>query len=76
MATRISQKQIEAMVAKVAQLSGTPYRTDYAPQYGGYNMYYLKEGSTGHWRGKFGFDYRKSPKEMLAYLEGIINALS
>ena len=76
MATGISKKQIEAMVAKVAQLTGIPYKTYYAAHYGGYNMYYPKEGETGHWRGKFGFDCRKSPKEMLAYLEGIINALS
>lgn len=76
MATRITQKQIEAMVAKVAQLSGTPYRTDYAAHYGGYNMYYIPEGTSGHSRGKYGFDCRKSPKEMLAYLEGIIAALS
>ena len=73
---RISKKQIEAMVAKVAQLTGIPYKTDYAAHYGGYNMYYLKEVSTGHWRGKYGFDCRKSAKEFAAYLEGIITALS
>lgn len=76
MATRITKAMIQSRVDYIAKKTGVPYKTDYAPQYGGYNMYYIPEGPSCHWRGKYGFDYRKSPKEMLAYLEGIINALT
>lgn len=53
---------------------GTNYKTDYAKQYGGWNMYEVLNGG-GHTRGKLGFDCRKSNVEMLAYVDGIYNLL-
>ena len=72
---RTTKREIEAMVKRLAEITGIPYRTDYAPQYGGYNLYYAPDGQTGHSRGKYGFDYRKSAKEMSAYMECLLCGL-
>ena len=71
MATR--KNEIEALVKKLADLTGIPYQTDYAPQYGGYNLYYRNK--RGDSRGKYGFDWRKSAKEMHNYLTDIIETI-
>ena len=42
--------------------------------FGGWNLYLRKSGGT--MRGKLGFDCRKSTHEMMAYISGVINALS
>lgn len=73
---RTSRKQIEAMAARLAEITGVPYQTDYAAHYGGYNLYYIPEGRTYHSRGKYGFDYRKTAKEMSDYLEGLLADLN
>ena len=69
------KQEIEAMVKRLARITGIPYVTDYCHHYGGYNLYYVPKGQTGHSRGKYGFDYRKSTKEMLCYMEGLLCGL-
>ena len=63
------------MVRKLATLTGIPYQTDYARHYGGYNLYYQKEKGGGHFRGQFGFDYRKNTREMYYYLLTVLEKL-
>lgn len=67
---------IEYRVNALREYTGTPYQVNYCPMYGGWNLYYVKDGETGHTRGKFGFDIRKSNTEMLNYLNGILDVFN
>ena len=73
---KTTKREIEAMVKRLAEITGVPYKTDCAPQYGGYNLYYVPDGETCHRRGKYGFDYRKTAKEMYAYMEGLLAGIN
>ena len=68
------RKEIEGLIESLNNLTGMNYTTDYAPHYGGWNLYRLNEHS-GHDTGLYGFDYRLSSKEMVQRLRGILSAL-
>lgn len=68
------RKEIEELIEYLNNKTGMNYTTDYAPHYGGWNLYRLNEHS-GHCSGMYGFDYRLSNKEMVAYLRGLLVAL-
>ena len=68
------RKEIEGLIESLNSKTGMNYMTDYAPHYGGWNLYRLNEHS-GHCSGMYGFDYRRSNKEMVAYLRGLLVAL-
>ena len=70
-----TKKQIEAKVARLSSLTGVPYQTNYARHYGGYNLFYKTHKGSGDYRGKYGFDLRKSTREMNDYLDKILNEL-
>lgn len=74
MASKNYGKLINYRIEFINKKLGTNYKTDYAKQYGGWNLYEVKNGG-GHTRGNLGFDYRKSNVEMLAYVDGIYNLL-
>lgn len=65
---------IQYRVTAISNITGEKYETNYASQYGGYNMYIRLENG-GERRGVFGFDLRKSQKEMAEYVDGIYTAL-
>lgn len=68
------RKEIEGLIESLNNLTGLNYMTDYAPHYGGWNLYRLNEHS-GPCSGMYGFDYRLSNKEMVAYLRGLLIGL-
>lgn len=68
------RKEIECLIESLNNKTGMNYMTDYAPHYGGWNLYRLNEHS-GHDTGLYGFYYRRSSKEMVAYLRGLLVAL-
>ncbi len=68
------RKEIEELIEYLNKKTGMNYMTDYAPYYGGWNLYRLNE-RRGHCTGLYGFDYRRSSKEMVAYLRGLLVAL-
>lgn len=68
------RKEIEGLIESLNKKTGMNYITDYAPHYGGWNLYRLNECS-GHCSGLYGFDYRRSNKEMVAYLRGLLIGL-
>lgn len=70
-----NRQRIEKMVAELAEATKKPYDTDFNSCYGGWNLYYQSE-SGGHSRGTFGFDYRLSTKEMIAYMNGVLKGLA
>ena len=75
MATRANNKKIiEFRVEMLTKYTGENYATTYAAHYGGWELHVQKEKG-GQTRGAFGFDYRKSTAEFMAYLEGCINGL-
>lgn len=61
---------IEKRIEWINDILGTEYRTDFVSFYGGWNLY-IRDVNGGHSHGKYGFDYRKSNKEMVAYLDGL-----
>jgi hypothetical protein len=68
------RKEIELLIESLNNLTGMNYMTDYAPHYDGWNLCRLNEHS-GHCTGLYGFDYRRSNKEMVAYLRGLLIGL-
>lgn len=73
---RYTKKQVKEILDYVNRRLGSNYSTDYHSGYGGWNMYIVdKEHGHRHLRGVFGFDCRKSTKEFVAYLQGIICAI-
>lgn len=68
------RKEIEELIEYLNNKTGMNYMTDYAPHYGGWNLYRLNERN-GHCSGLYGFDYRRSNKEMVAYLRGLLIGL-
>lgn len=68
------RKEIEGLIESLNEKTGMNYMTDYAPYYGGWNLYRLNEHS-GHCSGVYGFDYRRGNKEMVAYLRGLLIGL-
>lgn len=68
------RKEIEELIESLNNKTGMNYMTDYAPHYGGWNLYRLNEHS-GHDTGLCGFDRRLSSKEMVAYLRGLLVGL-
>ena len=68
------RKEIDGLIEYLNNKTGMNYMTDYAPYYGGWNLYRLNEHS-GHSTGIYGFYTRISSKEMIAYLRGILLAL-
>lgn len=68
------RKEVEGLIESLNNKTGMNYMTDYAPHYGGWNLYRLNE-SSGHCAGMYGFDYRRSNKEMVAYLRGLLIGL-
>ena len=74
MAASKYRKEIEGLIESLNNKTGMNYTTDYAPHYGGWNLYRLNEHS-GHCAGMYGFDYRRSNTEMVAYLRGVLVAL-
>ena len=65
--------RIRGLVRELSERTGKEWKTTYYPQYGGYELYYCEPGSTGHRYGEYGVMYRKTPKEMLNYLIGLLN---
>ena len=74
MANSKYRKEIECLIEMLNQKTGMNYMTDYAPHYGGWDLYRLNEHS-GHCAGLYGFDHRRSNKEMVAYLRGLLIGL-
>lgn len=74
MAKKEYKQLIDYRVNFINKKLGTNYETNYAPQYGGWNMSEVKEGGKTY-RGNLGFDLRKSNAEMLAYVDGIYELL-
>lgn len=68
------RKEIEGLIESLNKKTGLNYITDYSVFYGGWNLYRLNEHS-GHDTGLYGFNYRLSSKEMVAYLRGLLVAL-
>ena len=68
------RKEIEGLIESLNNLTGMNYMTNYSVYYGGWNLYRLNEHS-GHCTGMYGFDYRLSNKEMVAYLRGVLIGL-
>lgn len=62
---------ILARLGWINEALGTEYQTDYVSFYGGWNLYIKEKESGAHFHGMLGFDYRRSSKEMLSYLDGI-----
>ena len=76
MKTAIIKKEVEAMCKKLSTITGVNYKLDYAPHFGGYEMYFTPEGETSHSYGRYGVCYRKSASEMHSYLQGVIEAIT
>lgn len=66
--------RLEIMNTYTKSRIGEVYDASFASHFGGWNLYLRESGGT--MRGKLGFDYRKSTPEMMAYISGVINALS
>lgn len=71
---RITRKMIQYKIDAINSICGTEYKTNYNPDYGGYNLYYLR--GTGHANGYIGFDIRKNAREMYDYLTGVLSGLA
>ena len=65
------RKEIECLIEELNNRTGCEYKTDFAPHYGGWNLYIIVENG-GHTIGKYGFDYRISSKEMVQRLKSIL----
>lgn len=72
---RITESRINELVSSLSHVTGVEYHASYMPQYGGWDLYVLREhgGQTHH---IFGFDYRKSSREMYNYLTGVLAGIS
>lgn len=68
---RYTKKQVLGIVDYLNRRLGSNYIADY---FNGWNMYIVDENGAHH-RGIFGFDCRKSTKEFVSYLQGIICAI-
>jgi len=68
----ITKKDVMERLGYVNKILKTDYRSDFASHYGGWNMYLVDNRNGGHYRGKYGFDYRKTTREFYQYLLGII----
>lgn len=68
---RTSKADVMGRLEYLNKVVGADYTADYAPHYGGWEMY-LNNGK--HSRGALGFDYRKSTAEFMSYMTGVINA--
>lgn len=69
------RKQIEGLIESLNKQIGSNYTTDFAPHYGGWCLY-QKDAHGGQHACELGFYSRISSKEMVIYLEGVLNALS
>ena len=72
---RTTKKDVERRLAFMNKYTKTRIGETYEISYfNGWEMYL--EGSITCSRGKLGFNYRKTTPEMMAYIDGIINALA
>ena len=62
-------------IDEINKFLSTNYQTDNCPQYGGYNLYKIGDDGASY-RGPIGFDLRKSPKQMLEYVDGIYKLIT
>jgi hypothetical protein len=69
------RKEIEGLIESLNKKTGMNYTTNFAPHYGGWNLY-QKDSHGGQHACELGFYSRISSKEMVYYLEGVLNALS
>lgn len=69
------KRHINVQVAALSKVTGIEWKVNYQPQYGGYEMYYDSTGKNTPTYGKYGVRYRKTAKEMHAYLEGLLLGL-
>ena len=74
MARRNYRKEIDGLLDIINKESEINYIADYIPHGIGWSLYCLNSHS-GRSKGKYGFDYRISGKEMVQRLIGIISAL-
>lgn len=70
------RQQIKVLVEELNRLTNETYIYTYHSGYGGYNLYVKEPNNNGTKRSTYGFDYRKSPRECIAYLDGIIKVLT
>lgn len=78
MSTRTTKKDVERRLAFMNTYTksrlGETYEISYCSGWGGWDMHL--EGSTTCNRGMLGFDYRKTTPEIMAYMDGVVNALA
>ena len=74
MARRNYRKEIFGLLEIINKETGVNYMADYVPHYGGWSLYLLNSHGERS-KGKYGFDYKISGKEMVQRLIGIISAL-
>ena len=76
MSTRTTKKDVARRLAFMNTYTksrlGETYEISYYNR--GWDMYL--EGSTTCRRGMLGFDYRKTTPEIMAYMDGVVNALA
>lgn len=72
---RYTQKAVLERLDYFNALTGRNFKADYHSGYGGWCMY-EKNKLGGCCRSYFGFDYRKSTTEFMAYLNGLITAFN
>ena len=72
---RTTKKDVYRRLEFMNKYAKTRLNETYEVSYfGGWDMYL--EGSATCSRGKLGFDYRKSTPELMAYIDGVVNALA
>lgn len=90
--SRISKKQLDDLVRTISIMANIPnsrsdaekrgkneyISLDYAPVYGGYRLVLVQMPSFAHYGifGGNGCEPRRSAREMLAFLQGIISGMS
>lgn len=68
------RKEIEGLIEMLNQKTELNYTTDFAPHYGGWCLY-QKDSHGGQHSGEYGFYSRVGSREMISYLNGLLNAL-
>ena len=68
------KKEIDGLIESLNNKTGMNYMANDDPQSGGWNLYRVNEYS-GRCPGTYGFYYRLSNKEMVAYLRGLLIGL-
>ena len=69
---RITKRKIEARVEYLNKLVGTNFKVTYHSGYGGFDMFEKDPNGGAERRRYVGFDFRKSPKEIYEYVNGLI----